>query len=509
MQEVEQKRIFFKMRSKKLDHNMNTTSKWKPPARRTWGGEPATNSAPQRRQLCQTAGCSLPASLPPSRSASRPARGGWVAAGLRPLRLIGRRRRRRARAAQCGAPGSPDGRSGAERGELGAPWAGARAAPACRPEAVRAVPRGLNASAMAPPAGNGTAPCGAVSVGFPLAMMVAGLAGNALALLLVSRAYRRKENRRKRAFLLCLGALALTDLAGQLVTSPVVVAVYRAGRDWGRVDPSRRLCAFFGLCMTAFGLCPLLIASAMAVERALATRAPHCYAGRLGTRAAKRVLLGVWLAGLAFALLPLAGVGRYALQWPGTWCFIGTGPQEGGGGGGGGGRTGSLVFAALFAGLGLSSLAVTVACNVATIAALVGRCRAKSSKSRSRRQWGRIATETLIQLLGIMCVLLACWSPLLIIMLQVTFSPVSMKQCEMACNQTQSTELDKECNFFLTAIRLASLNQILDPWVYLLFRKILLQKVCQVANAISCHSKDRWKGRHIILSDKIRHTTVA
>lgn len=42
-----------------------------------------------------------------------------------------------------------------------------------------------------------------------------------------------------------------------------------------------------------------------------------------------------------------------------------------------------------------------------------------------------------------------------------------------------------DCNFFLTAIRLASLNQILDPWVYLLLREILLRKFCQVANAVS------------------------
>lgn len=92
-------------------------------------------------------------------------------------------------------------------------------------------------------------------------------------------------------------------------------------------------------------------------------------------------------------------------------------------------------------------------------------------------------------------------------MLKVTFSHTSMEQCRGSCNQTRSPELQTECKFFLIAVRLASLNQILDPWVYLLLRKILLRKFCQVANAI-CHSKDGWKGRHIMLSDKIRHTTA-
>lgn len=48
-----------------------------------------------------------------------------------------------------------------------------------------------------------------------------------------------------------------------------------------------------------------------------------------------------------------------------------------------------------------------------------------------------------------------------------------------------SRDVQMDCNFFLTAIRLASLNQILDPWVYLLLREILLRKFFQVANAVS------------------------
>ncbi|CAI5776947.1 prostaglandin E2 receptor EP3 subtype [Podarcis lilfordi] len=359
----------------------------------------------------------------------------------------------------------------------------------------------LSAAAAGREKGNATSPeaCGSVSVVFALTMMTTGLVGNGLALLLVYRAYHKKQNARKKSFLLCIGSLALTDLTGQLLTSPIVIAVYRAGRDWRAVDPSLRLCTFFGLSMTVFGLCPLFIASAMAVERTLAIRAPHWYSAHMKTRVTKAVLLSVWVAVLAFACLPVVGVGRYALQWPGTWCFISARDQ-------GGPHVGNVIFASTFALLGLFSLAVTVACNLATIVALVCRCRSKNSASQSRRQWGRITMETLIQLLGIMCVLFACWSPLLIMMLKVTFNHTSMDHCRESCNSTRSTELQTECNFFLTAIRLASLNQILDPWVYLLLRKILLRKFCQLASAISCRSQEGWKGRHIMLSDKIRRT---
>uniref|UniRef100_A0A4W2FSQ6 Prostaglandin E2 receptor EP3 subtype n=1 Tax=Bos indicus x Bos taurus TaxID=30522 RepID=A0A4W2FSQ6_BOBOX len=253
--------------------------------------------------------------------------------------------------------------------------------------------------------------CGSVSVAFSMTMMITGFVGNALAITLVSKSYRRREGKRKKSFLLCIGWLALTDMVGQLLTSPVVIVLYLSHQRWEQLDPSGRLCTFFGLTMTVFGLSSLFIASAMAVERALATRAPHWYSSHMKTSVTRAVLLGVWLAVLAFALLPVLGVGQYTIQWPGTWCFISTGP--GGNGTNSRQNWGNVFFASAFAILGLSALVVTFACNLATIKALVSRCRAKATASQSSAQWGRITTETAIQLMGIMCVLSVCWSPLL------------------------------------------------------------------------------------------------
>ncbi|NXO72087.1 PE2R3 protein, partial [Phainopepla nitens] len=347
------------------------------------------------------------------------------------------------------------------------------------------------------PRGNGTGRAAergsAVSVAIPLTMMLTGVVGNALAMLLVSRSYRAKGSRRKRSFLLCIGSLALTDMLGQLLTSPIVISVYLSGRPWAAMDPSGRLCDFFGFSMTVFGLCPLLIASAMAVERALAIRAPHWYASHMSPRATERGLAAIWAAGVAFALLPLAGLGRYALQWPGTWCFIST--------------AGGSAFAAAFAALGLLSLVVTGACNLATIEALVARCRAKAGTARPGSRWGRIATETLLQLLGIMCVLSACWSPLLITMLRKV-SEQAAGPCRGGSGASPRWELRRECHLSLTAVRLASLNQILDPWVYLLLRKILLRKFCQAASAVSSCSNAECRDRAGTLSEEIRRTAA-
>ncbi len=152
-----------------------------------------------------------------------------------------------------------------------------------------------------------------------------------------------------------------------------------------------------------FGLCPLFLASAMAIERALAITAPLWYSNYMKTSVTKQVLVIIWGLVLLFALLPIAGVGKYTLQWPGTWCFISTGDKD---------ITGNTFFATTFAALGIFSLLVTLSCNVVTIRALVTRCRTKAiSKSK---QWERLTTETVVQLMGIMCVLLTCWSPLLV-----------------------------------------------------------------------------------------------
>ncbi|NWS85929.1 PE2R3 protein, partial [Toxostoma redivivum] len=359
------------------------------------------------------------------------------------------------------------------------------------------------------PPGNGTGRPergSAVSVAIPLTMMLTGIVGNALAMLLVSRSYRAKGSRRKRSFLLCIGSLALTDMLGQLLTSPIVISVYLSGRPWATMDPSGRLCDFFGFSMTVFGLCPLLIASAMAVERALAIRAPHWYASHMSPRATERGLVAIWAAGVAFALLPLAGLGRYALQWPGTWCFIST--------------AGGSAFAAAFAALGLLALVVTGACNLATIEALVARCRAKARAAQPGQRWGRIATETLLQLLGIMCVLSACWSPLLITMLRMVSGQAGpcrgdarrWEQHQEWHQEWHREWQQQECDLSLTAVRLASLNQILDPWVYLLLRRILLRRFCQVASAVSkcsnAECRDRNSDRAITLSHEIRRTAA-
>lgn len=81
-------------------------------------------------------------------------------------------------------------------------------------------------------------------------------------------------------------------------------------------------------------------------------------------------------------------------------------------------------------------------------------------------------------------------------MLRMISTQVSSHHCKStaeASSLSSSRDVSLDCDVFLTTIRLASLNQILDPWVYLLLREILLRKFCIVANAVSNCSIDGQK----------------
>lgn len=285
-------------------------------------------------------------------------------------------------------------------------------------------------------------PSGA-SPALPIFSMTLGAVSNLLALALLAQAAGRLRRRRSAAtFLLFVASLLATDLAGHVIPGALVLRLYTAGRA-----PAGGACHFLGGCMVFFGLCPLLLGCGMAVERCVGVTRPLLHAARVSVARARLALAAVAAVALAVALLPLARVGRYELQYPGTWCFIGLGPP-------GGWR--QALLAGLFASLGLVALLAALVCNTLSgLALLRARWRRRSrrpppaSGPDSRRRWGArgprsasassassIASastffggsrssgsarrarahdvEMVGQLVGIMVVSCICWSPMLV-----------------------------------------------------------------------------------------------
>ncbi|XP_062387869.1 prostaglandin E2 receptor EP1 subtype-like [Sardina pilchardus] len=289
--------------------------------------------------------------------------------------------------------------------------------------------------------------------------MTLGILSNILALFILAKAYNRMRRRSKATFLLFASSLVATDLAGHIVSGALVLTHYSSPgshNNSGSVDPS---CQFLGGCMVFFGLCPLFMGCAMAAERCLGVTKPLLHASWVSTARTKLALSFIWLVALLVALLPSFNLGRYTYQHPMTWCFISVLEET---------RAGDVAFVLIFSGLGMASLAVAMVCNTISGITLV-RARLRSTRTKSRRAAKSHDIEMVVQLLGIMITSCICWVPLL------TFDLMSVMQSYRGYMDDDQSSYYKE--LLLTGVRLASLNQVLDPWVYILLRRAVLRKI--------------------------------
>ncbi|KAL2100947.1 hypothetical protein ACEWY4_002708 [Coilia grayii] len=291
--------------------------------------------------------------------------------------------------------------------------------------------------------------------------MTLGIVSNILALFILAKAYKRMRRRSKATFLLFASSLVATDLAGHVILGALVLQHYMEGvkqnslNDSGSVDPS---CQFLGGCMVFFGLCPLFMGCAMAAERCLGVTRPLLHASWVSVARTKLVLVLIWLMALLVALLPSFHLGRYTYQHPKTWCFISVLEDT---------RASDMAFVLIFSGLGMVSLAVALVCNTISGITLVhGRIRQRTC---SRRSANSHDIEMVVQLLGIMVTSCICWIPLL------TFDLMTVVHSYHGFKDED--EVDYYKKLLLTGVRLASSNQVLDPWVYILLRRAVLRKI--------------------------------
>ncbi|XP_026204738.1 prostaglandin E2 receptor EP1 subtype-like isoform X2 [Anabas testudineus] len=298
--------------------------------------------------------------------------------------------------------------------------------------------------------------------------MTLGILFNVVALVILAKAYNRFRRRSKATFLLFASSLVATDLAGHVINGALVLRRYsiRTGSTdasslkGDHADPDA-FCLFLGGCMVFFGLCPLFLGSAMAAERCLGVTRPLLHARLVTTARTKMALTLIWLLALSVALLPFFNLGAYTYQYPGTWCFIRV--VEGT-------KATDLAFVILFSGLAISSLASAFVCNTISGITLV-RARLKKSSCSQRRSARSHDTEMVVQLVGIMVTSCICWSPLLVF---------GLMSATRSYSGSLSNDKDTYRRLMMTGVRMATCNQILDPWVYILLRRAILRKIYRI-----------------------------
>nr|XP_061786670.1 prostaglandin E2 receptor EP4 subtype-like [Nerophis lumbriciformis] len=296
-------------------------------------------------------------------------------------------------------------------------------------------------------------------------MFGVGVLGNLIAIVVLC--VSKKEQKETTFYTLVCG-MAITDLLGTCFTSPVVIATYVASRWPG----GTLLCHFFSFSMLFFGSAGMSILCAMAVERYLAINHAYFYSQHIDRTMARFALLAAYLANIVLCIMPSFGFGRHVRHFPGTWCFLDWRATDALG----------ACYSFLYGGVMLLLIAVTVLCNLAVCRSLVGMnqrtgiVRAEvCEQGGSRRRFPRLQSVTSaaeIQMFWLLVfmtiVFLVCSIPLVVrIFVNQIFDPAYI-----------SAGGNPDYRSDLLAIRFASFNPILDPWVYILCRKNLLLKGC-------------------------------
>ncbi|XP_026776659.3 prostaglandin F2-alpha receptor [Pangasianodon hypophthalmus] len=294
-----------------------------------------------------------------------------------------------------------------------------------------------------------------VSVTSSVITMTVGIVSNTLALFILLKAYHRLRMKSKASFLLFASGLVVTDFLGHLINGSLALYVYALNKEWESFDPKQVLCGFFGICMSFFGLSPLLLGGVMAVERCIGVTRPLFHTTALTSYHINRLLALTWIVALLVALLPVLVWRPYQVQGSRSWCFyrlVGIRDWL------------DMLLPMIFSVLGLLALFISFVCNTVTgLTLLWSRMHREHDHHCSRKS--SLHSEMICQLLAIMMVSCVCWGPFL-----VTIIITSLQE-----------KGEDAYSYLLLTVRLATWNQILDPWVYILLRKAVLKRLFLLA----------------------------
>jgi len=240
-----------------------------------------------------------------------------------------------------------------------------------------------------------------LSVTASVISMTAGIFSNSVALFVLVKSYNRIRIKSKATFLLFASSLVITDLLGHLMNGSLVLYVYRSQKKWETFDPHGIVCSIFGACLVFYGLSPLFLGSAMAVERCIGVTRPIFHSTVLAFHHSKRLLVLTWLVAALVALMPVLLQRPYEVQSSRSWCFFHVEQPK---------DWLDVMLPMLFSVMGLLALLLSIVCNaVASCALMQGRLRHKQSCRGTSYH-----IEMICQLLAIMLVSCVCWGPLLV-----------------------------------------------------------------------------------------------
>ncbi|XP_066494957.1 prostacyclin receptor [Tiliqua scincoides] len=302
-------------------------------------------------------------------------------------------------------------------------------------------------------------------------MFTAGVVGNVAALAILG--VHHKELRTKTSsFCILVTGLAITDLLGTCILSPVVFVAYSHNATLlGMANSKPWLCHLFAFAMMYVNLASMMILCAMAVERCLAISYPYFYSQHNIRSWIKWLLPAIYVASGLFCALPFLGVGKYKQYCPGTWCFVlmmVDKEQD---------QHGEAAFSLSYATLMALLILAIFICNGLVIISLCQMYRKQQARRRGsinlaqrrRKSWfsrGEEEVDHLILLALMTVIFVICSLPLSVRAFVGGISPDHKEDGDML------------------AFRLSALNPIVDPWLFIIFRNTVFRSL---KNLFCCH----------------------
>ncbi|KAK3089784.1 hypothetical protein FSP39_006502 [Pinctada imbricata] len=270
-----------------------------------------------------------------------------------------------------------------------------------------------------------------------------GVVGNFSAMFVLLK--HAKEHKWK-TFYRLVAALVLTDLFGILTTSPVVFALYENKFRW----PNLWLCDYMSFMMIFASMATMFIVAAMSLDRFIAVYCPFFYGKMMKKRRIHVMTAGMWIAAGMIAILPVLGFGHNVKHWPYSWCFFDYFGRH----------VSDVLYSIFYATIGLIVIVMTTTFNGLVIVRLargqytvIRRGSMKGNRQNNRRN----EIFIMVFLIAILLTFAICWTP---IMIRIYINTSGRHQHDFRAD--------------ILALRFASWNQILDPWIYILLRKDML-----------------------------------
>lgn len=237
-------------------------------------------------------------------------------------------------------------------------------------------------------------------------MFAGGAVGNLIAIIVLSVS---RQQRKSSAFYTLVCGLAVTDLLGTCLASPITIANY--------LNPNvlldQHVCEFQSFLLLFFGLTGLSIICTMAAERYLAICCPYTYQ-RWGVdrRFAQKLLLFIYISHIFFCCLPMMGMANSTLQPSETWCFIDWRKHD----------PVSNAYSVLYSVVSLLLILGTILLNLVVCGALLMMrqrvVQLPVTRGSVRERWRALSSAAETQMIAVLVmtsvVVLACSAPLVV-----------------------------------------------------------------------------------------------